>query len=113
MTGIKITDEAVERALGYLKNIKMVQKRAADNAQTMWAEENVKVVRAEQFLAADSSKSVAEREHIARASQAHKDALNQYKACVETDKANREMVSTAQLILDLYRTESANARKGF
>ena len=112
MTGIRITDEAVDRALSYLKNLKAVQKRAADAAQTIWAEENVKVVRAEQFLLADSSKSAAEREQIARASQAHKDALETYRACVEQDKANREMVSTCQMILELYRTESANSRRG-
>jgi hypothetical protein len=113
MTGITITDEAVEKALSYLKNHENVAKHAAARAAVVWAEENVKVVRAEQFLNADPSKSAAEREQIARASDAHKEALQTWRDCVEQDQKNREVVSTACLILDLYRTVSANARKTY
>lgn len=108
MTGIRITDEAVEKALDWIKT--NGPKFAADRASRIHMEKWVKVVWAEEFQKAEG-KTVADREAAAESSEAYKQALGDYRVCIEADEYNRQMSDAASLQIEIWRTESANQRR--
>lgn len=108
-TGIRISDEAVQRALDYLKD--KAPERAAARAARLYMEKQVKVVWADVFMSADA-KTVADKEAIAESSMAYRDALKEYRQAIEQDEKCREYANAAQILIELYRTEQANNRKG-
>lgn len=104
-----VTEDRVDRALGYL--CETDREMAAWKGMVLRTEHTAKVAEAMAFKLSEGS-SAEERKQLSRTTpevlkkwEEHFEAVTQY----ETVKARREREI---LIVDLYRTESANRRQG-
>lgn len=103
-----IQESKVEQALNYLASTDESCAKAKGLVKAI--EYRLKVAKAMDFLAA--SGTVAEREAQSLASMSYREMVDQYESAViefETIAAKRER---AVLTVEVWRSESANRRKG-
>ena len=103
-----ITDEKCSRALSYLTS---TDEEAAElKTQVARAEYLVELARKREFLSAEGS--VEARKALAEVSDRVKQAQNNYLDALLSFEKMRARRVTAALIVDTWRTCSANARSG-
>ena len=103
-----ISDERAEKALEYL--VKTDEQAAALKAAVEALNEKRRMTRSVEFLKAQGS--AAERTETAYASEAYLQAVEDYENAVADYEVVRNRRQTAAIMIDMYRTESANQRKG-
>lgn len=104
-----ISQEQLERAMHYLAE---TDRREAElKVDALRAEHKMKATEGAQFLGADG-KNATERTAQAKNSQAYKDAESEYFAAVLAHQEVKNRRARAELVIELWRTESANRRMG-
>ena len=98
----------VEKALDYL--VKTDEEAAMARALMSFIEDKKKTVKATEMLKHDGA--ISSREMEALASGAYKEVLEEYKAAVYDYELLRNRRKSAELVVEVWRTESANQRKG-
>lgn len=104
-----VNDESIERALNYLRDS---SKQYADaKARMKFLEQKRKSLKAAAFLEAQGS-NVAERESKAYMDSEYLDCLNDYKQAVYDAELMSAERSAAELRIEVWRSLSANNRRG-
>lgn len=103
-----VTEEQAAGALKYLAETDVPHARTKALAKAL--EHNLKVVRSIEFIQAEGT--VAEREAISYASKAYKDKVEEWQNAVADYEIMDNKRQRAILTIEMYRTVSANQRKG-
>ena len=103
-----IDTKDVERALKYLADTDEAHAKAKALVKAL--EHGFKTIKAEEYLNAQGTNG--EREQKAYASTAYKEVTNRYAQAVVDFELMENKRERAVLTVDLYRTLSANQRKG-
>lgn len=103
-----ISDERAEKALRYLAATD--ESCAAAKAHQERMEYKAKAVRQQVFLIEEGT--VAERQAKAEVDHDHQNALEQYFDAMKTYSAIANKRETERIVLDTWRTISANRRSG-
>ena len=103
-----ITDERAEKALRYL--VETDEPCARAKANMIGSDERRKTVRALELL--KNTGTVAEREALALTSEAYEQAIEAHENAVADYELLRNKRMTESLVIEMYRTTSANQRKG-
>ena len=102
-----ISEETAGKAMQWL--VDNAPKIAKARAMRVFLEEGRKSLKARLQLTANA-KSMAEAEAIAYAHADYAGHLEALRDAVEADEELRELAAAARLKIELFRTESANAR---
>ena len=104
-----LSESEVEKAVAWLRDASGpdAQKRA----ERLYMEQWIKTVLAQQ-QAKSSATSIAASEVEARCSQPYLDALEAYREAIEADEAARFLRHAAETKIEVWRSQSANQRKG-
>lgn len=109
MPGLVLNNDAMERALDYLKN--KAPGRAETRAARIFQEKYLKALLAQKMMKSTAN-SMAAKECEAEASLEYAQALLDYRNLINQDELNREHANAAQLIIEIWRTEQFNRRSG-
>ena len=104
-----ISEERLQKALTYLANTDEPYAKARAYLDAMKVRE--KTVLATSYLNI-SGGTVAEKDHKARESKAYEEWQKNYEDAVYDHEIMRNKRSTEALIVEVWRTESANQRRG-
>jgi 16S rRNA G966 N2-methylase RsmD len=102
-----ITDEMVEKALDYLRD--MGEEAAVAKAQRIYLEEFRKVVKAD-IMKQHLDKAVNAQEREAYSDPTYKQHLIAMREAIEADERHRWMMASAQAKIEAWRTQQANRR---
>ena len=103
-----ISDERVEKALKYLAETDLPAAQAKARSKAL--EQYGKTVKAFGFL--EASGTVAERESQALTSEQYGEYLDTYERAVQEDQHYANKRTTESGIVDVWRNEQANRRRG-
>ena len=106
---MKNLEDRVEKAIDYL--VETDKEAAKLRAMMVYREDMLKTVRATLMLEFDD-KTVADREARALAHPRYKDAIDKKSEAIYEYETIKNHRLSAQLVIEVYRTESANQRKG-
>lgn len=104
-----IDDAKVQKAIDYL--VKTDKTCAEAKSLMEFLSESRKSVKADLYLVSGGSSS-AEKEQMAYADNDYKDHIQKYKDAVYQYEIQRNRRESARLIIECWRTEQANMRKG-
>lgn len=103
-----ISDERTEKAVEYIRDhADLVGQLKGRKAQL---EHLMKVIESQVFLRSDGT--VAERQAIAKAHPEYVGLINDYRDCVTELETNLTMIKSAELTVEVWRTQAANQRRG-
>lgn len=104
------SDEDVERALEFMRDNEgaFAEMKARETA----AKEYMKVAMSSEYLRLEGKGGVSDREHMARASEAYANAIKHHTA-MQTDRERMALrYKRAEMVIEVWRTLSANQRRG-
>ena len=103
-----ISDDRVEGAVEYIRdNGGLVGQLRGQKAML---EHRIKIERSQRFLEAEGT--VAEREAIAWTDPAVYELCNEYRDCVTELETIATRFKSAELLIEVWRTQNANQRRG-
>ena len=106
---VKNLEERVEKAIDYL--VETDKEAAKLKAMMVYREDMLKTVNATLTLEFDE-KTVAEREARALSNPKYKYAIDKKSEAIYEYETMKNRRLSAQLVVEVWRTESANERKG-
>ena len=106
---VKNLEERVEKAIDYL--VETDKEAAKLKAMMAYREDMLKTVKATLMLEFDD-KTVADREARSLSHPKYKDAIDKKSEAIFEYETIKNRRLSAQLVVEVWRTESANERKG-